>query len=496
MRGGREVLLRPRFDTPNSARMEEQPTPAQRPRAAGAARPQGGVPKLAPRSFAILFVISVIVAIGNTGLTSILPAIGRETGIPDAYMAAIFSLSALLWAVMSPFWARESDRRGRKPLIMLGLAGFAVSMLCCGLVVTAGLHHLASWPVIFVIFLLARALFGLIGSSSNPATQAYLAERTSRADRTQQMASLAGAFGLGTVVGPFLAPLFILPVVTLAGPLFTFSLLAAGMLFVVWRHLPETPRPRDQRPFPGAGKPGRRALVEPVATFIGRLRAPGKLAADLVATARGSVLFPFLAYGFLVATCQTAQSYTLGFMIIDKLQLTPIKALGFISVAMAAGAMAGLLAQWGLIRIFNMGPKVLMRWGVALACLGALTMAFAPDYWTVVAGNAISSLGFGFARPGFTAGASLAVKMEDQAKAAGYIAAVNGLNVILAFFFVRLYEEIKIGPFVLSATILAGLFVFALRNPILREAGEKADSDEAEEESTLALLERSDEGGV
>lgn len=85
---------------------------------------------------------------------------------------------------------------------------------------------------------------------------------------------------------------------------------------------------------------------------------------------------------------------------------------------------------------------------------------------------------------------------EDQAKAAGYIAAVNGLNVILAFFFVRLYEEIKIGPFVLSAAILAGLFVFALKNPTLRDAGEKAGSDEAEEESTLALLERSDEGGV
>ncbi|HRD47217.1 MAG TPA: MFS transporter, partial [Caulobacter sp.] len=318
----------------------------------------------------------------------------------------------------------------------------------------------------------------------------------SRADRTQQMASLAGAFGLGTVVGPFLAPLFILPVVTLAGPLFTFSLLAAGMLFVVWRHLPETARPRDQRPFPGAGTRGWRATLQPAAVFLSKLRNPGKLSAELIETARGSVLFPFLAYGFLVATCQTAQSYTLGFMIIDKLQMTPIKALGFISVAMAAGAMAGLLAQWGLIRIFNMGPKVLMRWGVALACVGALTMAFAPDYWTVVAGNAIASLGFGFARPGFTAGASLAVKMEDQAKAAGYIAAVNGLNVILAFFFVRLYEEIKVGPFVLSATILAGLFVYALRNPVLREAGEKTADGDGEEEATLAMLERSDEGGV
>jgi len=183
------------------------------------------------------------------------------------------------------------------------------------------------------------------------------------------MASLAGAFGLGTVVGPFLAPLFILPFVSLAGPLFSFSLIALCMLLVVWRFLPEESVPRETRRLAGAG-----------------LWKDPRLA-------------PFLIYGFLVATCQTAQGYTLGFMIIDKLKVSPVEALGFIAVSMAAGAMAGLLAQWGLIRIFNMGPKTLLRWGVALACAGNLITAFAPDYWTVVAGYAIACLGYGFARP-------------------------------------------------------------------------------------------------
>jgi len=437
---------------PNSARMKDGQANAK--------------PRLAPRSFAILFAVSVVVAIGNTGLMSILPAIGREIDVPDAFMAAIFSLSALLWAVMSPIWARESDKRGRRPLIMLGLAGFAVSMLCCGLVVTAGLHHLAPWYVIFIVFLLARALFGLIGSSSNPATQAYVAERTSRSERTQQMASLAGAFGLGTVVGPFLAPLFILPVVTLAGPLFAFSVLAVTMLIIVWRFLPEEPVSRETRRLAGAG------------------------------LWRDPRLLPFLIYGFLVATCQTAQGYTLGFMIIDKLKLSPIAALGYISVAMAAGAMAGLLAQWGLIRMFNMGPKVLLRWGVALACVGNLTTAFAPDYWTVVAGYAIASLGYGFARPGFTAGASLTVNMHEQAQAAAAIAAVNGLNVIIAPLFVWLYESVAWAPFLLNAVILAGLLVYALKNQILKDAGEKGGDNDPDDDATLALLERSDEGGV
>ena len=69
---------------------------------------------------------------------------------------------------------------GRKPLIMMGLAGFVVSMICCGFVVAAGVRHLAAPMLIFALFLIARALFGLFGSAANPATQAYLAERTSR----------------------------------------------------------------------------------------------------------------------------------------------------------------------------------------------------------------------------------------------------------------------------------------------------------------------------
>ena len=450
-------------------------------------------PRLEPRAFGILFTVSIVVAVGNTGLMTVLPAIAREIRIADWMASAVFSLSALLWAVMSPIWARESDRRGRKPLIMLGLGGFMTSMLLCAGVVSLGLSHILPPVLIFILFLISRALFGLVGSASNPATQAYLAERTSRSERTQQMASLAGAFGLGTVVGPFLAPLFILPFVTLAGPLFTFSLLSSAMLFVVWRYLPEVSRPRDQRPFPSAGDRGFRAALSWTGNLVAQVRRPVRLVRQVSDSARESVLFPFLLYGFLVATCQTAQGYTLGFMIIDKLQLTPIKALGFISVAMAAGAMAGLLAQWGLIRIFNMGPRALLRWGVALACLGNLITVFAPDYWTVVAGYAISALGYGFARPGFTAGASLAVKMEDQAKAAGYIAAVNGLNVIIAPLFVGLYEAVAWAPFLLNAVILAGLLVYALRNRILREAGERGEDDD---DSTLALLERSDEGGV
>jgi MFS family permease len=45
-----------------------------------------------------------------------------------------------LWVLLAPYWAEKSDRHGRKALTLLGLAGFILSMLLCGLVLDLGLR--------------------------------------------------------------------------------------------------------------------------------------------------------------------------------------------------------------------------------------------------------------------------------------------------------------------------------------------------------------------
>lgn len=414
------------------------------------------------RAFAILFAVLLSSAAGNTALQTVLPAIGREVGINDVLISSIFSLSALLWGVMSPVWARMSDKRGRKPMVVLGMAGFAISMLGFGFFIFMGLKGLMVPLAVFAGATLSRAIFGLVGSASNPAAQAYVADRTAPAERTNALATMASASGLGTILGPAVAPFLVFPLLTLSGPMFAFAVIAGVVLILVLRGLPETSEEIPDRVGAGAGK------------AKARVRWNDRR------------IMPFILYGFLLASAQTVNQQTLGFMVIDKLQISPAKAAAFAGIAMMAGAVASLLAQWGLIRMLRLAPRQLLWLGAGCAALGNLIVAFSPDYHTLVVAFALCSLGYGFARPGFTAGASLSVGHEEQGAVAGAISAINGASVIIApVLGVALYKWAHPSPYLLNVTILVGLVAYALLDPVMRKVGDAAAPREARDEAQV-----------
>jgi MFS family permease len=415
---------------------------------------------LSPWSFGLIFCCHFILAIGNTGLVSVLPAIGRSIGIPDALVAATFSLSGLLLAICSPMWAKISDQRGRRPLIILGMIGYTVSMTMCGLVVTAGLHHLAPWFVIVPFLLCARAIFGTFGSAIGPAGQAFIAERTPRGERTKVISSLAGAQGLGMVIGPLLAPLFVLPLIGLSGPLFGFALIAGCMTMLVFRFLKEGPKLETEE----GGTPA--------VKVNGKLQKPW----------RDPRISPFLIYALTIGVAQGSLTQIFAFLVIDTVHGTPAQAQGQIAVAMMFGAVAGLSGQWGLIRIFNMTPRDLMRWGAGAALVGHLMIIASSQYWFIVAGYAIACLGFAFARPGFTAGLSLSVSLGEQARVAGILAMFAGLNLVTPFF-VLLYQFQGKLPFIFHALSLSAILIYCFRQPLLRSSGVRRAHQEVSEKA-------------
>jgi hypothetical protein len=94
--------------------------------------------------------------------------------------------------------------------------------------------------------------------------------------------------------------------------------------------------------------------------------------------------------------------------------------------------MATLLAQWGLIPILSLAARSSVLWGSILALIGTILTGVSQDFYGISTGFAIASLGFGLFRPGFTAGASLAVRRHEQGDVAGKIASINGAAYIFA----------------------------------------------------------------
>jgi MFS family permease len=401
-----------------------------------------------PRSpaFMILFAVSLIAAAGNMALQSVLPAIGREFGLVDTLVSAAFAVSALIWTLTSPVWARLSDRLGRKRVIQIGLAGFAASMAGFGLAATSGLESWLGPFVAFGLMTAARTVYGAFGSAAPIASQAYVADRTTAEQRTQAMSLLASAQGLGTVIGPALAPFFILPFVGLAGPMYAFAAFGAVVLLVVWRRLPsgEVVRKPSES---GHREAGRGLWRDP------RVR-------------------DYLLYGLLITGSQAINIAVLGFHIIDELAGTGLavrEAQPFIGIAMLAGAAATLMVQWGLIPLLRLQPRDLMRWGALLALVGNLLSIASAGYYGAVVGYAVVSMGIGFARPGFTAGSSLSVTATEQGAVAGLMMSLAGLSYLgPPVIGVALYEFSEPAPFVANALLLAVATALCWLSPRLR----------------------------
>jgi MFS family permease len=402
-------------------------------------------PQLSRSVFSALFATTFATAIGNTGLISIMPAVGREIGISDFLIASVFSLSALMWALASPHWARLSDRDGRKRFILVGLAGFVFSMVGCGLVIMAGIRGFAAPTVIFVTFLIIRSSYGLFGSAAATASQAYVADHTSGPDRVRAVAKIAGALSLGTIVGPAISPLFIIPPAGLAAPMFIFAAGAVVVACVVCFSIPSDRHPARQIASKPEGMTGRKVWSNPD-------------------------IRPFLIFGFVISSAQAANTYTLGFLVIDRLGLPPTLAQGAIGLAMAVGAIAGLVAQWGLVALAGMMPRALLRWGAALTLCGNALIILLPGYLSLVIAFAFVSLGYGLARPGFSAGASLAAPDRGQGAVAGALSSIAGASIVVPpIVAVLLYEYLPALPFILLSALGVALLGYAWVNPALAQ---------------------------
>ena len=187
------------------------------------------------RNIMLLFFTLIVVMMGFGMAIPVLPFYVDSLGANGSELGLLMSIYAVMQFFFAPLWGSLSDRYGRKPLILLGVFGNALSQLLFGLA--------NSLAMLFV----ARALAGILSAATLPTAMAYISDSTSEENRSGGMGMVGAAMGIGMVLGPGLGGMLAtdnlsLPFFVAAG----LSLLALVLIVVLLpESLPENQRTRS-----------------------------------------------------------------------------------------------------------------------------------------------------------------------------------------------------------------------------------------------------------
>lgn len=395
-------------------------------------------------AFQILFLSLICLGIGQSGMFAILPPVSRELGISEFQLGAIFAISATIWVFSSAYWGEKSDIYGRRPMIVLGLAAFAVSTFLFASSIELGLWGLLPIGVVYPLMIASRSIYGMFGSASFPAASGYVADRTNPEERTRAVANLGAAFGLGTTIGPgVIAGLTVLGTIA---PLYAVAALATVSALAIWRFLPERTAPQPK-------------TREQLAT---RER--------LGWTDRR--ILPFILFGVLLGTAGSFPIQTIGFFLIDVLKIESAQdATQYTGIALMVSSMAALFGQLVIVQRFKLSAQTLIHWGIVTGVISYLILIFGFTYGQFVFGMLLSGMSGGLIRPGYGAAVSLAVPKEHQGAAAGMTGGATASGFIFAPLIGNwLYAYDPHAPYYLGAALMVLMAVYVWLSPSLREA--------------------------
>lgn len=170
----------------------------------------------------LLFGVILLDLIGFGIVIPILPFLSPQLGAGKFDIALIIVSYAICSGLCGPFWGKLSDRIGRKPVIMICLAGGALAYVMLGLA-----------SELWMVYV-ARAFAGLMAGNIGVAS-AMMADLTTPETRARGMGLIGAAFGLGLVMGPLLGGLlagdgtsFMLPCIV-AGGMSVLAIIAAAV---------------------------------------------------------------------------------------------------------------------------------------------------------------------------------------------------------------------------------------------------------------------------
>ncbi|KEP71060.1 MFS transporter [Thioclava dalianensis] len=401
---------------------------------------QGGY-KIGGTGHATLFVL-IVVFLDMVGLGLILPVLPElitQVGHIDlahaskigGLMFAAFSLAQFLFA---PLMGNLSDRFGRRPLLLLAVAGLGVDYL---------FHAFA--PSILWLFV-GRLLAGVCGASFVIAS-AYLADVNAPEDRARAFGLMGAAFGLGFVLGPALGGL--LGELGPRVPFFVAAAISGLNLIYGWFVLPESLPPERRRPL-------KWRACNPFGTLKVFARYPGVLP---MAGVMGVYLFASSVYPAIWPFWGIAKFGWSEGIVGLTLAVFGLVAAGF------EGGLSGVAAR-------RLGEARVVMIGLALGAVMTLALALSGSLAMVLVVLVVNGME-GLVHPMLSALMSRAVPEDAQGALQGGISAVMNLAMLLGtLFFTQVFAMFQAPgalirtpdmAFYMASAILAVALVLFLR---------------------------------
>jgi MFS family permease len=133
-------------------------------------------------------------------LFTLLPYLAETMHVSLSTVVATFSAGSFLFLWSSPYWAAKSDKAGRQPILIAGLAGLGISTLM--------LWSLTQWGekigplAVTVILVLSRVVYGLMASAIIPVAQALQVDMSESKSAMKAMISNSMSLNIGRSLGP------------------------------------------------------------------------------------------------------------------------------------------------------------------------------------------------------------------------------------------------------------------------------------------------------
>jgi len=329
------------------------------------------------------------------------PPSGQNPLFVAALVGGVLSAAySLLQFLFAPFWGERSDRIGRRPVLLLTVAGTALSYL------------LWAFSGSFWLFIVARLVGGAMSGNLSVATAA-VADVTTRENRAKGMGLIGVAFGLGFITGPMIGGIIgaIEPGARWSpwgiNPFSAVAFVATGfsLLNLLWISA------RFRETFvPGLG-----------AELPERTRHPVRA---LFAIRDATVRRANLVY-FLVALIFSGYEITISFLATERLQYSEHQ----LTYIFVFAGVVSILTQGLLVRrlVPRFGEKRAAVGGLAAIAAGFALMAFARTAGPVYAAIALVSIGAGFSNVAFSSLISLYSPPDEQGKVLGVFRSLGSL---------------------------------------------------------------------